>query len=671
MVFSVGFRTVFLLVLAALLLPLSPAHADQDANLKQLRQQYSQAQKALQTGKMSKYRRLKKNLRDYPLYPYLEYAELTRRLSRTSSEQVLTFIDENPGTPLAARLHRKWLASLARGGRWQTLVAHYTPNDSKQLQCYYAKALLKTGQAERAMTVVSEYWLTGKSLPKACDPVIQAWHKSGELTDELVWDRIRLTMQDGRPRLARYLGRYLSDSQRHWLTVWQKTRRNPRLEFNDTRIPADHTIARWIRIDGLVRLSRLDAIEAAQRWLHLSERYEFQADEKKRINRHLALRLLRSDDPNADFWLKTLKLGSQDQRVAEWYIISALRDQDWETALAWIERLDGKEQQTERWRYWRGRVLEATGRLEEARSAYLLNTNSRGYYGFLSADHAGFPYRFGDRPLSFSHEELRSVHEIPGILRAQELFLLGESVNARREWHHALMLMDDSQLLKAAQLADQWGWHDRAIIAFGRARYWDDLERRFPLAHQELVLKQSKQFNINPAWAFAVIRQESAFTRDARSGAGAMGLMQLLPRTARQLARSLHIPMRSRRDLLNVRTNVRLGVGYLREVKDRFDGNKVLATAAYNAGGLRVKQWLPNNGSLPADVWVEGVPFTETRNYLKRVLSYTVIYEQRLGRTPHTMLDRMTPISAPTLAEAKPPVRTLKLAQTAAKVKTR
>ena len=167
----------------------------------------------------------------------------------------------------------------------------------------------------------------------------------------------------------------------------------------------------------------------------------------------------------------------------------------------------------------------------------------------------------------------------------------------------------------------------------------------------------------NPAWAFAVIRQESAFTHDARSHAGAMGLMQLLPRTARQLARSLRIPMRSRNDLLNVRTNVRLGVGYLRKVADKFDGNKVLATAAYNAGGFRVTQWLPDNGSMAADVWVEGVPFKETKGYLKRVLSYTVIYEQRLGREPDSMLERMPPITAPALASSKTPSRAVQLAR--------
>ena len=247
------------------------------------------------------------------------------------------------------------------------------------------------------------------------------------------------------------------------------------------------------------------------------------------------------------------------------------------------------------------------------------------------------------RPLDFEQEELSSLNNIPAFVRARELFVLERTTDARREWQWAVKDMSKAELLKAASLANQWGWYDRAIMTVALARYWDDLELRFPLAHQKLVVSQAKRRNINPAWAFAVIRQESAFSPDARSHAGAMGLMQLMPRTARQVARNLKIRMRSKSDLLNVKTNIRLGVGYLKKVYDRFDGHKVLATAAYNAGGHRVKQWLPEE-SQDADLWIETVPFSETQDYLKRVLTYTAIYEQRLGMMTVPISQRMTPI---------------------------
>jgi soluble lytic murein transglycosylase len=300
-----------------------------------------------------------------------------------------------------------------------------------------------------------------------------------------------------------------------------------------------------------------------------------------------------------------------------------------------MDRLPQEEQHTERWRYWRARALEATGRLEEARAVFLLNADSRGYYGFLSADRAGMGYHFDHHPINVSAKDLSSIEKIPAIERARELYALNRIVDARREWNHALQQLDKPQKLAAAQLAHDWNWHDRAIITFAQAQYWDDLEKRFPLAHQELVISQSNQQRINPAWAFAIIRQESAFTNDARSHAGAMGLMQLLPRTARQIARSLRIRFH-RNDLLNANTNLKLGINYLKTVKDKFKGNNVLATAAYNAGHNRVR---------PADIWIENVPFDETRNYLKRVMTYTVIYERRLGKRPTPLLERMLPIS--------------------------
>jgi soluble lytic murein transglycosylase len=334
-----------------------------------------------------------------------------------------------------------------------------------------------------------------------------------------------------------------------------------------------------------------------------------------------------------------------DDKVVSLHFYSAMRDQDWESAQEWLERLSLGEQHTPQWRYWRGRVLEAKGHLEEARSVYLLNGEQRGYYSFLAADRAGHRYQFAHSPITYHVSELADVESLPAIQRARELYAIKRTVDARREWNYAIERMTQPQLLKAAKLADAWGWHDRAISSLAQAKYWDDLELRFPLAHQQQVLHQAARQKINPAWAFAIIRQESAFTADARSHAGALGLMQLLPRTARDMARSLRVRTPRRGDLLKIDTNIQLGVGYLKKVQDRYQGHPVLATAAYNAGPSNVKRWLPNDKSVAADIWIETVPFKETRDYLKRVLTYTVIYEQRLGQQPRSLLERMTPIS--------------------------
>jgi soluble lytic murein transglycosylase len=199
-------------------------------------------------------------------------------------------------------------------------------------------------------------------------------------------------------------------------------------------------------------------------------------------------------------------------------------------------------------------------------------------------------------------------------------------------------------LQAAAKLAERYGWHDRAIFTLARTGYWDDLELRFPLEHAALVKHNAELQGIDIAWVFAVMRQESAFMSNARSHAGAMGLMQLMPSTARQVAKNvLKTPPPRRQDLFEPDTNIALGSAYLKQMKGRLGDSAVLATAAYNAGPHRVTRWLPEE-TLPADIWIELVPFKETRGYLKRVLAYTVIYEKRMGRQPKRLEQRLHPV---------------------------
>jgi soluble lytic murein transglycosylase len=210
--------------------------------------------------------------------------------------------------------------------------------------------------------------------------------------------------------------------------------------------------------------------------------------------------------------------------------------------------------------------------------------------------------------------------------------------------------MTEQQLRQAAKLAQNWGWHDRAILTIARTQYSDDLELRFPLVHHEQILSQAKINHIDPAFAYAIIRQESAFTVDARSHAGALGLMQVMPHTAQQLAKGLDIKINHTLDILDVTNNLQFGMKYLRKALNRYDNNRVLASAAYNAGPYRVKKWLPEKGIVASDLWTETLPIAETRNYIENIMAYTAIYEQRMGRQPTPLTIRMPPITAPNTA---------------------
>lgn len=649
------FRALTLIALSAFLLALSgnisKAYAfslsDDPALLEKQRQLFLKAEKYINKGQISKYRKIQHKLKDYPLYPYLHFAELKRKLKNIPNKDIQDFLLSYHQTPLANKLYYRWIQALARKGDASSLVQYFRPTKNTKLLCHYADALHQTNKKGAALTLMGELWATPKSLPKSCKPILKKWTDAGFLTSNRRWARIHLAMNKNKRKLATRLGKKLPKDERYLLSLWKKVQRDAEyvLEVDNHFKDQNNPIMHWILVDGMTRLAKRKPLIAAEHWQDMHDKYQFTTEEKEGIERRLALSLARAATPLSRKTLQDLKLDINDSSVITPHILSAIQDKDWEASLAWLNRLDNNKQNSQRWQYWRARTLEEMGRLDEARSLYLQITDSRNYYSFLAADRIGDRYQLTHRPIKTAADELIKLQHIPAVLRAGELYQLNRIVEARREWQFAIKRMNKKQLLVAAQVANRWGWHDRSIITLALARYWDDLELRFPLAHKQYIQKHANEEGINPAWAFAVVRQESAFTKDARSSAGALGLMQLMPRTARQVARSLRIKRPKRRDLLNSDINIKLGIRYLRKQLERFKGNSVLATAAYNAGHWRVKSWLPKEQSLSADLWIEGVPFTETRGYLKRVLTYTIIYEQRLGLDSKPLLERMMPIS--------------------------
>ncbi|MBI3563348.1 MAG: transglycosylase SLT domain-containing protein [Gammaproteobacteria bacterium] len=629
---------------ATLVCTVTPVAALSDT-LPTQRQLFLDAEQALKSGRTTHYRQLEARLRDYPLYPYLEFQTIRRDLEHADYKNIYIFLDKYAGSPLALRLQEEWLKTLARKKQWRLLVDNYYFTTDVALQCDFATALFQIKEPQRAYSVLEGIWQTGKTLPYHCNAPIDRWNADGALSQELVWERIRLSMQAGQVNLGMSLAQYVKSEDRFWVRLWAKVHRDPAYvqEVYARFKQHDSQILRWILGDGVARMGFKEGPAAAALWHDWRNQFQFSAIERDRTERHLALALAREDPFSGYEWLAKFDINTSDLRAKELFILTALTDQDWETALEWMDRLDEAQKHNDRWRYWRGRALEALGRMDEARSIYLLNSDIRSYYGFLAADRAGLGYQLEYRPVPYTAPDLQTLAKLPAIARARELHTIGRTVDARREWAYAIQRMDKAQMLMAAQLAYEWQWHDRAIVTLMQADYWDDLEKRFPLAYRELVMTHAKQQGIEPAWAYAIIRQESAFTEDARSHAGALGLMQLMPTTARQIARSMRLSI-NRRDLLEAGTNVKLGINYLRKVAERFGGNKVLATAAYNAGDNRVIKWLPKEGTLPADIWVELVPFSETREYCQRVLTYTAIYEQRLGQRPVPLMERMVPI---------------------------
>ena len=612
----------------------------------QQRQRFVAAESALDRNDLAEFNRLAGLLEDYPLRPYLDYAALMKRLGKADESEVSRFLQQNAETVLADRLRRNWLFKLAKQNRWPTFLRFYEPTSNVSLQCHRLQGLLATGRQQAALQDVEPIWLHGKSRPKACDPAFAAWEKAGLRTDAKNWQRIALAMENGQWRLARYLGRDLSSEEdRVWLGRWIALYQNPRGVENSQRFANAHPYRETMLAFTIRRLARWDGLDAMQRWQRIKPKYDFTAAQIARTEKYIIRNLVRVNDDDAYAFIRQVALTDEDEKAHEARIRAALLREDWPQVERWIAALPATQKSTDGWRYWAARALEGAGKQEEADKRYADVAAERSYYGFLAADRIDADYHLLHADTPVEPSTMQQISELGAVRRARELFFLQRWTDARREWISAISDMSPEQLKAAAKIAEQKGWHDRAIFTLARTGYWDDLELRFPLQHTDLVTQNAALHNIDMAWVFAVMRQESAFMRHARSHAGAMGLMQLMPATARAVARDvLKLKPPRRQELLRPETNIALGSAYLGQMKNKLGNSAILATAAYNAGPHRVTRWLPER-TLPADIWIELVPFKETRGYLRRVLAYTVIYESRMGLSPTRLKDRMHPVS--------------------------
>jgi soluble lytic murein transglycosylase len=448
-------------------------------------------------------------------------------------------------------------------------------------------------------------------------------------------------------RLASYLGRFLGRQDNRLLELWIAVRRDPRTGLRSGLLDDDGPVQRKVVAYGVKRLARYDAPAAAAAWEGgLRERYDFDADARWDVERKIAIEYAYDGEPEGLLRLATLPPPWQEQSVKTAAARLALRLGRWDEVLDWIARMEPDVLSEARWRYWRARALEATGHPAEAQAAFAELSTGRGYFEFLAADRLGRTYRINHVPVPTRAVDEAALEDLPGIQRARELYHADLLYDARREWRAALDGQPSELLRTAGRLAFHWGWHDRAIFALGAARYYDDMEIRFPFAYRQELASQARAQKLDPAWVFAMARQESAFNAGARSSAGALGLMQIMPATGRQIASDLNTRLKDKWRLLDPKLNARFGTHYLRSLLDRLDGHPVLAIAAYNAGPHRVRRWLPDAGSLEADIWIENVPFRETRNYLQRVLAYTAIYQNRLGREVVPLSRRMRVVAS-------------------------
>ncbi|MFO7954543.1 MAG: transglycosylase SLT domain-containing protein [Thioalkalivibrio sp.] len=636
-----------LLLSLAAVLPVAAAEEDRYVFERSL---FLLAERALNRGDMTAYRAARSTLTGYPLTPYLDYRELARNLGRADPDAVRDFVREHDDTPLAARLRGSYLTHLAREEQWGDYLGFLEATGEEwslpvEQDCNRRQALLKTGEREAALEDMESIWLHGHSRPSACDPPLDAWRDAGGLTAELAWDRFELAVKAGQTGLARYLRRYLDADDRPWAEHWLDLAARPARVVDVDFQAGDHRSAEALVERAFTRWVRQDLDAALEGWEEAGGGLGLSAAAAGRIQHALALRLALRYRPEALGFMARLEPEVFDTQLRQWQVRAALYERDWETVLDAIRAMDRDVRDEAAWQYWYARALEQTDSLEAARRFYERAARERNFHGFLAADRLGQPYRIGHQPLVLEDGRRDAMREHAGVQRMRELVRLDRNAEARREWTHAVAEMDTAELEAAARTFADWGWHDRAIFTAARARNWDDIELRFPLAFDNLIVAGAREQAIDPAWAMAIARQESAFLHDVRSGAGALGIMQVMPATGRSIASAAGVQVTSDWDILDPATNARLGTYYLRRNLDRFGGHSMLSTAAYNAGAHRVRSWLPEDRAMDPDIWAELIPFSETRDYVRRVFAYRILYAVRLGQEPPSLSTLMYPVT--------------------------
>ena len=567
------------------------------------------------TGKISQ--SIKRTWKDSPLYPELIAKSTEKRLGSVSAQDLEKLIQQYPDSAAIANLRWKKLFRLGRANWHKDFLFLYRPTDNVKLNCYKLEAKFRLKQdTDKDHREALRLWTHGKSQPKDCDTLFSIIQKRELITKEVRLRRINNALENRQLQLARWLAKSLDKSATDHINAWAQARRRP-AKFLTTRAGE---FPEWVDMAA----SRL-ASKNPDKLLSLIKDRKIPDSVRQQAILGTARTMAINLDPAA---APLLRMDLPSNPILDhWRVRFFIHFQEWPDVLMAISKLSPEERGEIEWNYWVSRALAMTGNPDLAFGGFRKAAESSSWYGFLSADYLGIPYDLrpkSKRPSVFS---IDTVDQRIDITIARLLFEEGLTVMARRQWDFVIGRLTEEEQKAAAILANRWNWHSRSAVTAHQSGLTDDYELRYPNAFETPLKNAAKRHDISLSWLSGLMRSESLFMHDIRSPAGALGLMQVMPRTGRQTAKELNLKWRGNRTLINPSTNIRIGSYYLAKQLNRF-GHPALATAAYNAGPHRVKRWMPDK-PMPLDVWVASIPFTETRNYVQRVLTAQVIYEWR------------------------------------------
>jgi soluble lytic murein transglycosylase len=627
-------RALFLLFA---LLAGAPAAAQTDADV-------LRAKEAFDRGDQRRLDALAPQLAGHILGPYVAYWQLKLGIDAADAAAVRTFLAREAGSPLADRLRADWLKSLARRALWSDFDADYVtlPGEDTELACFAAQRKWQL-EGDAALASMRAAWFTGQSTPDACEPLFAALLARGDLTQDDVRARMRLASEAGNTRLVETLGAQMTGNARMPARELALVTRDPVHALAKGAFAWKTPAGRELALYALERGARKDAGAARAAWVKWRDRLP--VADRMYGNRRLAYHAARQLDPDALDWFREsgAPAGSVDEIA--WRARAALRAQAWNEVLASVAALPDAEQQDPAWRYWKARALAATGRKADADALYTGLLSHVGFYGLLAGEALGQgPQQVAalrSQPVAIDAAELRTFAQRYDVQRVTKLIELDLRADAVREWAYIMREQPDERLLLAAEFARRAGLYDRAINAAERTSTRHDFAMRYLTPFRAEFTAAARDQGVDEALLYGIARQESRFVPDIVSSAGAVGLMQLMPRTARWVAGKMARTDFSPAQITSAGVNTQFGAFYFRYWHDRLGERPAITAAAYNAGPSRAQAWRPAAAPLEGAIWVETIPFSETRDYVKKVLANTVLYARALNLPYVSLTDRL------------------------------
>lgn len=629
----------WLAVLLVLSMITTPVFATVESQDKQI-EQFKSAWQAARKGDHAEFNRIKAGLQGYVLYPYLQYEDFRHRRARVGTSEMVAFLNAHDDWAFEPGLRRAWLKSLAKHGRWSDVLAHSGGINDTVLRCQRARARIILKQTSGIEAEIQKLWTVGHSQPDECDVAFTWMIKTHGIPESLAWKRIYLAMAENNRSLVKYLARFVPAAKRRWLSDWRTLSRSGYTGMKRLTRWEDNTTTREVAAISLRRLARRDVKLAAAAFDSMADHFDWPGAQQQSLWRDIALWSAVALDVKTVSHMERVPVSNRDSQLLEWWARYSLSNGDWQALAGVISQMPDESRNDDRWQYWLAQARLRTGQAGQDAGLTQLAQKAN-YYGFLAADELGLVYNICPLEPGVDAAEIDRIAGLEGFHRALVLREVGLDNWARAEWTLAAEKIETGDLDVVAALAVRENWHDRAIFALGNSGDLQFYEWRFPLAWQADIKRVATANQLDPAWVFGTVRSESAMVEDARSSANALGLMQVTPATGRRVARQHGLDWKGSAGLQTAAGNLPIGTAYMSDLMQEFSANPVLVSGAYNAGPNAVKSWLDKRPQGEAAVWVETLPYFETRDYIPRVLAFTTLYQWRMGEAVTRMSARM------------------------------